>query len=158
MEKDRQTMPSQFPAFRLMVARQMEAYRERIARRIREEAARHGESAPDLAHALGVYPSTAERWFRAERTPQHRHRRQLAEHWGLPFEELEPDLAAEEKKLRAQLDRIETRLSVVSELLARLLEAVAPEQAERAADELRRAEGEGQPESAESQDAGGSSG
>lgn len=60
-------MPSQFPAFRLMVAHQMEDYRERIARRIREEAAKHGESPLELAHELGVYPTTAERWFRADR-------------------------------------------------------------------------------------------
>lgn len=62
MEKLSRNLPSQFPAFRLMVARQMEGHRERIATRIRREAAKRGESAPDLAHALGVYPSTAERW------------------------------------------------------------------------------------------------
>lgn len=103
-------MPSQFPAFRLMVAHQMEAYRDRIARRIRQEAAKRGESAPDLAHALGIYPQTAERWFRGERTPQRRHRTQLAEHWEIAFEELEPDLFAEERELRDQLNRIEQKL------------------------------------------------
>lgn len=88
----------------------MEAYRERIARRIREEAARHGESASDLAHEIGTHSSTAERWFRAERTPQRRHRVQLAEHWGLELDEFEPDLAADERALQDQLNRIEAKL------------------------------------------------
>lgn len=110
MEKLSRNLPSQFPAFRLMVARQMEGHRERIATRIRREAAKRGESAPDLAHALGVYPSTAERWFRGDRTPQRRHRKDLAEHWGLEPDWAEIDLATEEQDVRDQLDRIEEAL------------------------------------------------
>jgi len=92
----------------------MADYRERIAKRIVREAAIHGESPADLAHALRIHPSTPERWFRGERTPQPRHRKQLAEHWELPFEEFEFDLEAEDEEVRAQLDRIEEKLDAMA--------------------------------------------
>jgi transcriptional regulator with XRE-family HTH domain len=110
-------MPSQFPAFRHNVALQMEAYRERLAKRIREEAAKHGESPTELAAALGVHSSTVERWFRAERFPQRRHRGPLAERWELPLDTFEPDIDAEDQDVRDQLDRIEEKLD---EILKRL--------------------------------------
>ena len=110
-------MPSHFPAFRLSFARQMANYRERTAQRIRREAARHGESPADLAHALRVHPSTTERWFRAERTPQPRLRKLLADHWALPPDEFEFDLEAEDEDVRDQLDRIEEKLDEALEIL-----------------------------------------
>lgn len=91
----------------------MADYRERTAQRIRREAAKHGESPADLAHALQIHPSTAERWFRAERTPQPRLRKQLAAHWELSLDELEPDLEAEGREVRDQLDRIEEALEKI---------------------------------------------
>jgi ribosome-binding protein aMBF1 (putative translation factor) len=110
MEKQHNRMPSQFPALRLTLARQMEGYQERIARRIQKEAAKNGEAAIDLAQSMRVHPSTVERWFRAERTPQRRHRKELAAHWDLPLDVFEFDLEAEEMEVREQLSRIETKL------------------------------------------------
>lgn len=114
-----------------MVARQMEGHRERIAARIRKEAAKRGESAPDLAHALGVYTSTAERWFRGARMPQRRHRVELAEHWGLELDWAEIDLATEEQDVRDQLDRIEEALDDLVPAVAVLLADVGDEKLAR---------------------------
>src|SRR5687768_10315874 len=100
-------MTVQFPAFRLTVAERMEAYRERLAQRIDIELQRRGQNHVDLAAALKVSPRTAERWIAGEREPQRQHRKPLADYFGLPIEELWPDLGVEEKNLRAQLDRIE---------------------------------------------------
>jgi len=91
----------------------MEGYQERIARQIQKEAAKNGEAAIDLAHAMGVHLSTAERWLRGERIPQRRHKKELAEHWGLPLDAFEFDLEAEEKEIRDQLDRLEAKLDLV---------------------------------------------
>ena len=135
MENHSRGLPSHFPAFRHSVALQMEAYRERIARRIQAEAAKHGESPADLAHALQVHPSTTERWFRAERTPQPRLRKQLAQHWALPPDEFEPDLEAEDREVRAQLDRIEEKLDEILERLP-VKESAADEAAEDVEREL----------------------
>lgn len=120
MAKPRTQLPSQFPAFRHNFAIQMAEHNERIARKIQREAIRRGESPLDLAQALGVHPSTTERWFRAERTPQQRHRKQLSRHWGLPLDSFEPDLEAENKEVRAQLNRIERKLDEVLERLKKL--------------------------------------
>ena len=110
-EKQRNKLPSHFPALRLTVARHMEGYQERMAKTLQREAAKRGESPLDLAQGIGVYPTTVERWFRGERTPQRRHRKELAEHWGLALDAFEFDLEAEEKEIRQQLDRIESMLT-----------------------------------------------
>lgn len=108
-------LSSQFPALRLTVARQMEGYQERIAQRIRRESAKRAERPADLAYALGTHPSTVERWLRAERFPQRRHREELAKHWGLALDTFEFDLEAEEDEVREQLNRIEEKLNSLLE-------------------------------------------
>jgi transcriptional regulator with XRE-family HTH domain len=121
----------------------MEAYRERIAQRIRQEAAKHGENPLDLAVALEIHPSTTERWFRAERTPQPRLRKQLAKHWNLPLDEFEPDLEAEGRELRIQLDRIEAIVTKLARALGVDPSESLEDEATRIADEadaMRRAE------------------
>ena len=121
--KARNKMPSQFPALRITVAQQMAGYQERLAKKMRAEASKRGESAVDLASNLGTSASTAERWLRGERVPQRRNQKELREYWKLDPDFFEIDLEAEEKEVRAQLDRIEEKLD---ELLGALA-ASAPE-------------------------------
>lgn len=124
----------------------MEAYRERLAERIDKELQRRGEDHNDLAHALRVNPRTAERWTSGDTTPQRRLRKPIADYLGLPIEELWPDLEADEKALRDQLDRIEAKLDELlnqlpAERLDEVLEEAArqrDEQTKRTAAELRR--------------------
>lgn len=115
-----QRLPSHFATFRHNFALQMEAYRERVAATIHAEAQKHGESPFDLAHALGTHPSTTERWFRGERTPQPRFRKQLALHWGLPLDTFEPGAEIEGQRIHGQLDRIEELLEEVLDRLKKL--------------------------------------
>lgn len=122
----RNKMPSQFPALRLTVARQMEGYQQRLAEKMRAEAAKRGESPVDLASALGTSASTTERWFRGERVPQQRYRRDLRKHWDLEPDFFEVDLEAEEKEVREQLNRIEQKLDRV----LKRMEELEAEQAE----------------------------
>jgi ribosome-binding protein aMBF1 (putative translation factor) len=103
-------MPSQIPAFRLTVARRMEpkALRERVGRRIRAGRLHEGLEPRDLAYMLKIDPRTLERWENGEVYPQLRNRKALVE--ALPtitLDDLQPDLEAEERELRDQLDRIE---------------------------------------------------
>lgn len=108
-------MLSQFPALKSKLVREMEGHQERIAKAIRKEAARTGEDPMDLAQAMGVHVSTVERWFRAERMPQKRHRRELAKHWDLPLDAFEFDLEAEDEEVREQLNRMEAMLALLLE-------------------------------------------
>lgn len=103
-------MPSQLPAFGLTVAARMEGYRERLAANITRERKRRGESPMDLAFAIGVDKRTVERWEAGEREPQTKKLKALADHWSVDVGELRPDLEAEERALRDQLDRIEAKL------------------------------------------------
>ena len=120
-------MTAQLPTFRLTVAHQMEAYKQRIAEAIDRELKRQGKSESDLAHAIQAEKRTVERWTAGERTPQRRYRKPVADFLGLPMEVLYPDLEAEEKALREQLDRIEAKLDqVLGELKALRLAAKRP--------------------------------
>lgn len=112
-EKLANGLPSQFPALRLTLERQMERYQERLTRQIRKEAAKRGENVLELANALGVYPTTVERWLRGDRSPQRRHRTQLAKHWELPLDFFEFDPEEEGD----QLDRIEGKLDQLLEAM-----------------------------------------
>ena len=110
-------MTSQLPTFRLTVARQMEAYKERFAARLNAELIRRGEQPREMATALNIEPRTVERWAAGERFPQRRHLKAAADYLGVSVDELRPDLEAEERKLRDQLDRIEEKLDEVLEIL-----------------------------------------
>lgn len=103
-------MTAQLPAFRLTVAAGMDGYRERLAANIARERKRRGESPLDLAVAIGVDKRTVERWESGERDPQTKKLKALADHWDLDVGVLRPDLEAEERAVRAQLDRIEAML------------------------------------------------
>lgn len=130
-------MPSQFAANEITVGQPMEAHRERIAAKIRTEAAERGESALELARVLDVYPTTVERWMRGDRTPQKRHRQDLARHWELPLATFEFDLEAEEEDVRSQLDRLEADVKSVSAKVDVLLELWERREAELVEDVLR---------------------
>lgn len=106
-------MPSQLPAFRLTVAARMEDYRERMAANIARERKRRGETPLELAVAIGVDKRTVERWETGEREPQIKKLRGLAEHWHIPVTQIRPDLEAEERDLRDQLNRIEAKLDAL---------------------------------------------
>lgn len=88
----------------------MEGYSERLARRIDIELRKRGEDHRDLAHQLRVDARTVERWVTGETSPQRRLQKPIADYFGLPIEELWPDLELEEKRLRDQLNRIEAKL------------------------------------------------
>lgn len=144
-------MPSQFAANTITVGQLMEAHRDRIAARIRTEAAKRGESALEIARAVDVYPTTVERWMRGERTPQRRHRKELAEHWELPLETFEFNLEAEEEDVRSQLDRIEGLLTDLVPKLDLLLELWERREAEQVEDALRESGPPGSRSSAQEQ-------
>lgn len=110
-------MPSQLPAFRLTVAARMESYLERLAANITRERKRRGESVLDIAVAIGVDKRTVERWEAAEREPQIKKLKALADHWSMDVGDLRPDLKAEERVLRDQLDRIEQKLDALLDAL-----------------------------------------
>lgn len=110
-------MPSQLPAFGLTVAARMEGYRERLAVNITRERKRRGESPMDLAFAIGVDKRTVERWEAGEREPQTKKLKALADHWSVDVGDLRPDLEAEERALRDQLDRIEAKLDALLRVL-----------------------------------------
>jgi transcriptional regulator with XRE-family HTH domain len=131
----------------------MEAHKDRIAARIRLEAAKRGEGALELARVLDVYPTTVERWFRGERMPQGRHRRELCKHWELPLETLEFNLEAEEEDVRSQLDRIERELGSAVAKLNALLELWERREAELAEDDARRKPEPGEHQSPEQEQA-----
>lgn len=104
---------SQSPAFLRSVNERMEAYRERLAAKVRAEMAQRGEGPGDLAYNIGVEPRTVERWLAGESEPRRRNFKAMSEHWGVPITELRPDLEEEERQLQAQLDRIEAKLDVL---------------------------------------------
>lgn len=106
-------MTVQSPTFRLTVAAFMEGYSQRLAKRINSELQRRGEDHNDLAHALRVNPRTAERWVSGSTEPQRRHRKAIADYLSVPIEELWPDLEAEGKALRDQLNRLERKLDAL---------------------------------------------
>jgi transcriptional regulator with XRE-family HTH domain len=113
-------MSSQIPAFRLTVARRMEpkALRERVGRRIRAARLREGLEPRDLAYELKIAERTLERWELGEVYPQLRNRNALVERLqALSLDDLQPDLEAEERELRDQLDRIENMLASVVDAL-----------------------------------------
>ena len=108
-------MSYQSAAFRRTVAERMEAYRDRIAARIKAEMDRRGEDPRDLGYAIGVRDRTIERWLAKESEPRTRNLKALAEHWELELSELRPDLEEEERRLQAQLDRMESKLDMLLE-------------------------------------------
>jgi transcriptional regulator with XRE-family HTH domain len=122
-------MPSQFPAFRLTVAQQMQpkALRERVGRRIRAARLKEGLEPRDLAYRLHVDERTLERWEGGEVYPQLRNRKALAESLELlSLDDLQPDLEAEERELRDQLDRIEETVNQLENKLDLVLDGGAP--------------------------------
>lgn len=108
-----------FPAFSATVAEQMGDYRERIAERIRIELGRRGEQPKDLAYRIDVHPRTVENWLsrdpKKQRKPQGKHLKAVADDFGIPIEELNPDLAAEEQALREWMERVEQKLDQLIE-------------------------------------------
>jgi transcriptional regulator with XRE-family HTH domain len=114
-------MPSHFPAFALSVARRMEGYRERLAENIKLERQRRGETPVETAVAIGVDPRTLERWESGQREPQTKKLKALADYWGLEISALRPDLEAEERELRDQLNRLEIGQDRIAARLDQLL-------------------------------------
>lgn len=109
------------------------ALRDRVGRKIRAARLKQGMEPRDLAYALNVNDRTLERWENGEVYPQLRNRKAVAEKLPtLTLDDLQPDLEAEERELRDQLDRLEG-------MLQQLLDAT-PTPQQRAKDAARAAD------------------
>lgn len=102
-------MTQQFPIFRHTVALQMDGYNERIAERIKRHRERRGEDPEDAARRAAVSLRTYERWEAAERKPQLKNLKALADSWDVDLEALRPDLEEDAERL----ERIEAKLDLL---------------------------------------------
>jgi transcriptional regulator with XRE-family HTH domain len=116
------------------------ALRERVGRRIRAARLREGLEPRDLAYTLKISDRTLERWETGEVYPQLRNRKLLAETLdNLTLDDLQPDLEAEERELRDQLDRLEQKLDY-------LIASLAPAEPEQVAQAFEQASESSPPE------------
>lgn len=122
MSTPRREVASQSLAMRLTLQRQMADYKERVAERIALTRERQGMSRETLAYKAGVSVKQLGRIEAGESDPRLSTVRKLADALDATVTDLRPDLEAEERELRDQLDRIETSIKALSRLVQPRLE------------------------------------